>query len=223
MVQSEYQVTPSGKPRKSSSQTHAMQVAVQGLQTYTRDRKGETMLQRRSVALPSHVALLHVVDTARDAVRTFLRLERTKAALTGWVEGPYRAATRFGPRRMVTPATADTVLHDVEAIVAAAQQEVAATVRMALHAQSTQEVVRRLPLVVHIVPAHDVRGERGFIPIEVQGGRLADRVTSLVLADYLTRPSDFVASALVPERRSFADAPTQPQMPAVRPAKDQRG
>ncbi len=180
------------------------------------------MLSKRSIALPRHVSLAQVADASRDAVRAFLELDATKPTLAAWLRGPYREATRFGPRRMVTPPSEGNT-EPRGAIVAAAQAEVTAAVRMALAARATEDLVRKLPPVVHIVPAHDTSGARGFVPIDAQGGRLADRVIALVLADYLTRPRDFVARPVLaedvrpPHKRAVAqNAPTQPQMPAVR-------
>lgn len=181
------------------------------------------MLQKRSIALPQAIMLVHVVDAARLATRGFLALSPTKAALSDWLHGPYREATRFGPRRLVTPPVASADMRDTAAIVASAQDEVRESIRTALRTAKTEDLVRRLPPVVHIVPAHDVTGACGFIPIDAQGGRLADRVTALVLADYLTRPRDFIEHPLVEERRlsgeqrsARPDAPTLPKMPAVR-------
>jgi hypothetical protein len=171
------------------------------------------MLQKRSIALPSNVTLTSVADAARRAVVKFLVLEPSKPALAQWLDGPYAEATRFAPRRLVDA---------IDAIVASAQQEVRAAARMAANARQTEELVRSLPPIVHIVPAHDASGASGFIPVDAQGGRLADRVVALVLADYLTRPRDFAENARLfgsdasGARRTHPDAPTQPEMRAVR-------
>lgn len=179
------------------------------------------MLQKRSVALPSQVTLVQVVDAARAAVRAFVELRTSRVALATWLHGPYQEATRFGPRRLMTSLVPESA-GDLEGIISHAQDEVRSFIATAIRSQSTDALLRKLPRVVHIVPAHDVTGANGFIPIDTQGGPLADRVIALALADYLTRPADFVASPIVPpksksgERHSMPDAPTQPQMPAVR-------
>jgi len=180
------------------------------------------VLQKRSIALPGSVTLVQVVDAAHAAARGFLALEPSKAALTEWLHGPYREATRFGPRRLVTPGAAHPDMRDTRAIVESAQEEVREAIRSAQRTPKAEDLVRRLPPVVHIVPAHDVSGKCGFIPIDAQGGRLADRVVALVLADYLTRPHHFIEHPLFEERRlsgerrALPDAPTLPRMPAVR-------
>jgi len=183
------------------------------------------MLQKRSIALPSPVSLSHVADRSREAVRAFLGLEPAKSALADWLRGPYHDATRFGPRRLVTPSTdgAGLDLGGTAAILRGAQLEVRAAVRGAMAAQSAEELVRSLPPVVHIARAHDASGACGFIPLDARGGRLADRVVSLVLADYLTRPADFLACSVLLDpptssgaRPSAATAPTQPHLHASR-------
>ncbi len=177
-------------------------------------------MQKRSVALPAGVSLAQVCDASRRAVSEFARLTPSREALDTWLNGGYREATRFGPRRRVSLAAPDS--QGVAAIVAGAQREVRTVVRMALGAGAVDALVRKLPSVVHIVAAHDATGARGFIPVDAEGGRLADRVTALVLADYLTRPRDFAEKGhlLAPEpsgeHRTNPDAPTLPRMPAVR-------
>lgn len=180
------------------------------------------MLQKRSVALPNQVTLTQVVDTAREAVRTFVDLRTSRVALSSWLHGPYEEATRFGPRRMVTSLVPEGA-QPIDEVIANAQRDVKAFILTAMRSQSTEDLLRKLPRVVHIVPAHDASGAKGFIPIDAHGGALVDRVIALALADYLTRPRDFVAHPIVRdvtpksgERRTFADAPTLPQMPAVR-------
>ena len=182
-------------------------------------------MQKRSIALSPPVTLTQVADRSRDAVRAFLGLTPSKTALADWLRGPYYEATRFGPRRLVTSSAEDarSELAGISAIVASAQDEVRAAVRGAMEARSAADLVRRLPPVVHVVRAHDTSGSCGFIPIDARGGRLADRVVALVLADYLTRPADFVANRILPDaptssgaRRSAYGAPTLPQMTATR-------
>ncbi len=177
------------------------------------------MLQRRTIALPSGVSLAYVCDASRRAVSDFVTLSPSRASLEQWLQGRYREATRFGPRRTVALAAPES--QGVVAIVEGAQREVRNVVRMAL-TTSGDELARKLPSVVHILPATDSSGARGFIPVDAEGGRLADRVLALVLADYLTRPKDFAQKGhlLAPEpsgeRRTSPDAPTVPKMNAVR-------
>ena len=183
------------------------------------------MLPKRSIALPPAVSIHQVADRSRGAVRAFLGLAPSKNALAEWLRGPYQEATCFGPRRLVTPSVdgAQPELGGIAAILAGAQEEVRAMVRTAMAAQSAEDIVRRLPPVVHVVRAHDASGKCGFIPIDARGGRLADRVVALALADYLTRPADFVAARILPDapttsgpRRSAYNAPTLPNMSARR-------
>jgi hypothetical protein len=178
------------------------------------------MLQKHSIALPGHVSLVNVVDAARRAARAFLLLQ-SRAALDGWLCGPYFEATRFGPRRIMT-AGDGAPPEDIETQIARAQHQTKLAVRDVM-ATEPRDFLRRLPPIVHIVRAHDAGGACGFIPLDARGARLSDRVVALVLADYLTRPEDFVARASLGvgvtvsgEHAVSEGTPTLPKLPAVR-------
>jgi hypothetical protein len=182
------------------------------------------MPKKPSMILPGGVALIDVAEASRHAVRGFLELEASKPALVGWLRGPYRAATRFGPRRLGTPSEHEPATSGplgLEAIIVGAQAEVASALRATLTSPGAEALVRRLPPFVQIVAARDIYGASGFIPIDARRGRLADRVLALILSDYLTRPDDFLArppaagSARSPELRADT-IPTQPLMRATR-------
>jgi len=61
------------------------------------------------------------------------------------------------------------------------------------------ELVALLPPIVHVEPAHDTLGNRGFVPIDGPNMLLVDRVLALLVADYLTRPNDYL-----PARRTLS-------------------
>lgn len=173
-----------------------------------------------SMVLPSGVALVDVADASRRAVRAFLELSPSKIALVEWLRGPYREATRFGPRRLGTPSEAPpaaTMGRGLEAIIVGAQNEVSSALRAALTSPGAEALVHQLPPLVQITPARDVYGARGFVAIDSRRGRLADRVLALLLADYLTRPDDFLAwppsrTGARPYDRSPDTTPTLPQL-----------
>ena len=51
---------------------------------------------------------------------------------------------------------------------------------------------------------HDVYGGHGFVPMDFARTKLTERVMSLVVADYLTRPDDFaehIPAWFVPDTR----------------------
>jgi hypothetical protein len=153
------------------------------------------MLERPSIALPGHVVVEEVADASRRAVRAFLAIEPDKASLSAWLSGPYREATCFGPRRsenahphtpsgahQATPTKVTDLVMTSKSIVIGA---------LTAAQLGIDDLLKLLPSVVRVVPAHDVYGNRGFIPVDGARIRLADRLLALLVADYLTRPGDF--------------------------------
>lgn len=144
------------------------------------------MCEKTSLLLPGTTGIAQAVDEARRALCAFLELDAEPRALAAWLEHPYREATRFCPagRAFVrTDAIVPTIVD--------AQRSVARLIEAA--AQGGDALARRLPAVVRIRAAHDRFGGKGFVPFDAPGSRLVDRAVALVLADYLTRPDDFLA------------------------------
>jgi hypothetical protein len=153
------------------------------------------MLRGPSVALPGRVVVEEAADASRRAVRAFLAMDPDKVSLSAWLVGPYREATCFGPRRVRrTRPDAPSGQHhttpaNIEDLVTMTRTVVITALEAAQH--GVDDLVELLPPVVQVEPAHDVYGNRGFIPIDGARMRLVDRVLALLVADYLTRPGDF--------------------------------
>jgi len=153
------------------------------------------MLKSPSVALEGRVVVGEAADASRRAVRAFLTMEPDKLSLSAWLVGPYREATRFGPcriRRTDSDAPLGephTTATNIEALVTMSKTVVIAALEAAQ--RGIDDLVELLPPVVQVERAHDVYGNRGFIPIDGPRMRLVDRVLALLVADYLTRPDDF--------------------------------
>jgi hypothetical protein len=115
-------------------------------------------------------------------------------SLSQWLAGPYREATCFGPRpaRSQRPSAPPgvTPLTTVEDLVKTAKTVVVAALGAAQ--RGIDELVSVLPPIVHVEPAHDALGNRGFIPIDGANMHLADRVLALLVADCLSRPNDYL-------------------------------
>jgi hypothetical protein len=115
-------------------------------------------------------------------------------SLSQWLAGPYREATCFGPRRARSqhpqPPPSLTPLMTAKDLVKNAKTVVFAALDAARH--GIDELVSLLPPIVHVEPAHDALGKRGFIPIDGANMQLADRVLSLLVADCLSRPNDYL-------------------------------
>lgn len=191
------------------------------------------MHKRPSLALRGGLDLAQAVDVSRVAVRSFLALTPDKRALSAWLLGPYQDATAFAPRRhshSIPPRSASeppAPLQGVEEVVSAAKRAVREAITAALGPEGSEGLIRLLPPVVHVTAAHDVYGSRGFVPMDVARTKLTDRVLSLVVADYLTRPDDFVVQIPAwfnqegrrPTRSGVRavelQAPTLPELPKV--------
>lgn len=156
------------------------------------------MHKRPSLALSGGLDVGQAAEASRLAVRGFLALSPDKRALSAWLLGPYHAATSFCPRRHGRSPAPDSVppsgpLHGVEDLVQSAKSAVREAIHAALGPEGSEALIRLLPPVVHVTAAHDVYGGHGFVPMDVARSKLSERVLSLVVADYLTRPDDFVA------------------------------
>ena len=146
---------------------------------------------RPSVLLPGTLGIGQAADAARDALCELLTMKADPEALAVWLAGPYRSATRFATRLRSSarrPEDASSIL--------AAQRGCARVIDAASH--GSEALVRVLPPVVHIRPAHDRFGGRGFVPLDVTGAPLLDRAVALALADYFTRPEEFLAHGYAP-------------------------
>jgi signal transduction histidine kinase len=150
-----------------------------------------------SVALPRLVVVQAAAEASRCAVRTFLEMDSNELSLSGWLAGPYREATSFGPRRTPSQRPDDslgarpTPGTDIPALVTTAKSSVLSALVAAQ--RGIDEFLQHLPPIVHVEPAHDAYGNNGFVPVDEANMRLVDRVLALLVVDYLTRPNDYVS------------------------------
>jgi hypothetical protein len=163
---------------------------------------------RPSLKLPEGTVVLDVADACRDALEDFLAIDpNDKHALSRWLIGPYRRATLFAPRSLSMGGREAHAVSPISVteIVDHAQREINGAIDAAAE-PGAERLLARIPDVIDVIPVHDVHGGRGFAPQDVPHARLATRVLALLLADYLTRPDDYVA------RRG----PGRPRRPSVR-------
>jgi hypothetical protein len=147
-------------------------------------------MRESSIPLPARVELGEVADASRHAIRAFLAIEADERSLSGWLAGPYRKATGFSPRQvrgqhLREAATLGGPGADTESLVTAAKTMVIAALAAAERANS--DLLALLPPIVHVAPAHDAQGNRGFIPVDEANMRLVDRVLALLVVDCLSR------------------------------------
>lgn len=154
-------------------------------------------MRESSIPLPALVELEEVADASRHAIQAFLAIEPDERALAGWLAGPYRKATGFSERqvrgqRLHRAATSVAPTADPQNLVTTAKTMVMAALAAAERANG--ELLALLPPIVHVAPAHDALGNRGFIPIDEANMRLVDRVLALLVVDCLSRRSPVLVS-----------------------------
>jgi hypothetical protein len=143
-------------------------------------------LSRPSLLLPGTVGIGQAADAARDALCALLTMKADPGELGLWLAGPYRQATRFA----VGLQSSLRRREDAGSIIAA-QRRAARVVDAASH--GSEALLKVLPPVVNIRSAHDRFGGRGFVAFDVAGSSLIDKAVALALADYFTRPEEFLA------------------------------
>jgi hypothetical protein len=158
----------------------------QSMRHSTLPAPGVASASRPSLRLPGTVGIGQAVDAARDALCALLTMKTDPNDLGAWLSGPYREATRFATSLQSVerrPESASSIL--------AAQRKSARVIDAA--SRGSESLVRELRPVIHIRPAHDLFGGRGFVPFDVAGASLVDKALALALADYFTRPEEFLA------------------------------
>lgn len=168
---------------------------------------------RRICSLLPGIRVRDVADACRSAALTFAAhgpRDWSRRELADWLVGPYAQAvapTRSlrvsGTRRAVVHRPVDEA--SVQELLTAARTEVIEVVRAAWSWKHDAASVRASVeegLVVGVVDA--AGAELGYAPVDSARMRLADRVRSLFVADYLTRPTDYAFFAICRE----CDGPT---------------
>ncbi|MDB4938675.1 MAG: hypothetical protein JWP87_5647 [Labilithrix sp.] len=161
----------------------------------------------RIVTLLPGVRVTEVADACRSAALGFAWGAHHgwgRRELARWLVGPYAraaAATRslrvsgMRPAVIVRPLTEDTI----EELLRRARAEVIEVLRGVwswTHDGATVRARIDEGLVAGIV---DDASNLGFAPVDQPRMRLVDRVRSLFIADYLTRPTEYAAFVVCPE------------------------
>lgn len=153
------------------------------------------MLHKPMLHLERSVTVTDVADAARSALADFMGMPPEKRDLSEWLVGSYARATRFVPRRphsLPPPGSRPppSQSEQIEDLVVAAKRDGQSIITAAVDG-GAEALVQRLPSVVPIMRVEDAFGGHGFAPLDGPRLRLADRVLSLIVADFLTRPDDF--------------------------------
>lgn len=155
-------------------------------------------VETRCVVLESGVTVKDVADAARSAALGFAwGADRGwgRRELARWLVGPYARAVavsehaRSGVRRAVTerPLAEDTVKH----LLLRSHAYLLDGLRSASEWRRDAGFAREMIDEGFVVGVVDDTSAIGYAPLDAFDMRLVDRVRSLFLADYLTRPSDY--------------------------------
>jgi hypothetical protein len=175
--------------------------------------------------LPLGITVMDVADASHDAIDRFLRMAPTKLDLATWLRGSYRRATSFVPQslRSLTPAEHPLAATDIADVIhhaqCAARQAIGATL-----SPGAEGLARSLPPVLKLAEIVDVHHATGFAAVDVPCC-LADRVLALIVAEYLTRPEEFIddAATMHPSASAasgvFERATPAIELPSKKPSK----
>ncbi|HEY1954679.1 MAG TPA: hypothetical protein VGH28_03690 [Polyangiaceae bacterium] len=147
------------------------------------------------VRLRPGLSVLDVADASREAVERFLLLAPTKLELALWLRGAYRRATSFVPHSLRSLTSEEQPLppRDVADLIHHAQCAARQAMAAAL-SPGAEGLARSLPDVLKLAEVVDGHGLIGYAPVDMPCC-LADRVLALIVAEYLTRPEEFIANA----------------------------
>ena len=164
------------------------------------------------LTLPRQVDAVAIVASCREAALVFLNESRHwgKAELAMWLMGPYAQVTRhLGARHRSGQMARPVLLNEIDVrmvsrIVAAAHDQVLAELRKMRDDESSATFAFTMLSNGFVARCQDELGTSGFVPTST-AVRLADRVLSLIAADYLTRPSEYETELSVCEQCEMVD------------------
>lgn len=145
--------------------------------------------------LPRGTTVLDIADRARAAAFVFISSSRWgwgKRDLANWLVHDYRPAVLEAsarPRSEVSSAKADEA--SATKLVASARRRVVEMLTDAATAWNTAELARESIDSGLVIGVSDEIGGIGHAPVHQGRMRLVDRLASLFIADYLTRPRDY--------------------------------
>jgi hypothetical protein len=150
------------------------------------------------LALSSQARVPTFADGCRAAALDFVNqvaLTDDKAQLAAWLRGPYRAhsvALARSRTKRLTPAR--VVPGALAALLERTRYEVLLGMMRARETEDGIGFGFTALNAGHVYRCQDVDGTPGWVPVAQPRMRLADRVLSLVAADYLLRSDDYEAS-----------------------------
>lgn len=151
--------------------------------------------------LPEEMGAIEIADGCRSAALAFLNESSrwAKAELAMWLMGPYGQLTQYvspySRRRSGEYARQVPLLRDIDArmvsrVVKNAYDEVIAAIEWTNDPQGGPSFAFTMLSAGFVARCEDRGHVAGWVPT-VDARRLADRVLSLIAADYLARPTDY--------------------------------
>jgi hypothetical protein len=152
---------------------------------------------RRFRPLPHGTSVHETADRCRRGVLEFVAGTAggwNRVDLELWLGAPYRAASSAFPSPTRSGDFAAHAVAEVGGLFETAMMDAADAVRDLLASAASP----RMPAFAHlavergfVVSAQDANGALGYVPVDVAGMTIVDRVASLLAADVLTRPNDY--------------------------------
>ena len=152
--------------------------------------------ESRFTLLPPGWRVKDQVDACRSAGLAFMWCARAswgKRELAHWLVGPYSRAIEATRQEAVSrrrPAGSIPV-ETVHAMLARSHAHVIAILRACASWRDDDGFARRMVDGGFVVGVMDAGSAIGYAPVAKPDMRLVDRVTSLFIADFLTRPADY--------------------------------
>lgn len=153
------------------------------------------------LTLPEQTGSMAVAEDCRAAALAFLNdsAHWGKAELAMWLMGPYSQLTQYvspysrrrsGEFARSAPMLREIDVRMVDRVIKSAHEEVIATLKRTNDAEGGASFAFTMHAAGFIARCEDRGHIAGWVPTS-DARRLADRVLSLLAADYLARPNDY--------------------------------
>ena len=153
------------------------------------------------LTLPEQTGSMAIANACRATALAFLNeaLHWGKAELAMWLMGPYGQLTQyvspFSRRRSGERACSPPLMREIDArmvdrVIRTAHEEVMTTLARMADAEGSASFAFTMLAAGFVARCEDRGQVAGWVPTS-DARRLADRVLSLLAADYLSRPGDY--------------------------------
>jgi hypothetical protein len=149
--------------------------------------------------LPQGCTVHEVAERCREAALEFMAGTNggwSRKDLAHWLVGPYRhavSATSMSAKRTKTCVAADRLVDDmtIERLLVRTRERVLEMIATSSISWTLSTFPRDMVDAGFVAGVRDRNGAMGYAAVDYPDLRLVDRVASLFIADYLTRPGDY--------------------------------